>query len=589
MAWFKGTATDYHDFLDILKNLVKDDHISAAAIYNGGVDYIVGDTISLASGTKYHEPEMEVRSIGSGDIVTVAAVNAGGGSYNVGDSLVLVGGTFSVAPVLEVATLSGDAVATILIKNPGICSAQPSNPVSTTTDGGGSGCTIDLTFSAETGIITDIHIADAGVYTSQASNPVLQNTSSGSGTGAKFEVTYLDTAWETKIDYTAEEATAAAISAAGTGYTADDVVTIVGGTFTEAVTVTIDSVSGGVPTAVSVNTAGNYSSTPSNPAATSGGTGSGLTLTMTWADSVEERKYLMIHNTNSDQYIGWQGFKETDPETAYLLRCTGFTGFNSSSTPWDEQPGSTTADSNNADTYVPMSGGGSPATINYWISVQDLRIAAEFKIASVYPNMYVGGLDAFLTEGEYAYPQLILGCLARKSPYTYGGADFAGMNNPGVWTAVNANYGGPGWLRKPDGELTQVCNWEIISGNPSYLNYHDVIQITPAGGSEYDVPDDPNGWYLNTANWRELFTEKTIIVAAQDELKRINDEFILIPNTLVSDIDLRIFGTMRGIFTFNPDGAINSEDRIYIGNAVYRCFQNCNKSNRNYFFAIKEN
>jgi hypothetical protein len=543
----------------------------------------------LASGTKYHEPELEVRGVSSGDIVTVAAVNAGGSSYNVGDSLVLVGGTFSVAPVLEVATLSGDAVATILIKNPGICSANPSNPVDTTTDGGGSGCTIDLTFSAETGIITAIHIADAGVYTSQASNPVLQNTSSASGTGAKFEVTYTDTAWETKIDYTAEEATAAVISAAGTGYTVDDIVTVVGGSSTGATTVTIDSVSGGVPTAVSINTAGNYSSTPSNPAATSGGTGSGLTLTMTWADSVEERKYLMIHNTVSDQYIGWRGFKETDPETAYLLQCTGFTGFNSVSTPWDEQPGSTVADPDNADTYVPLSGGGTPATINYWISVQDLRIATFFKIASVYPNMYVGGIDPFLTEGEYDYPQLILGCLARKSPYTYGGDDYAGMNNPGVYLALDYRYGGPGWLRKPDGQLRQVCNWEITGGNPNYLNDHDVIQITPAGGSEYEEPDAPNGWYYHTINWRELFTEKTIIQSSQDELKRINDDFMLIPNTLVSDVDLRIFGTMRGIFSFNPDGAISSEDRIYIGNDIYRCFQNCNKSNRNYFIAIKEN
>ena len=217
----------------------------------------------------------------------------------------------------------------ITILNPGICSAQPSNPVATTSDGSGTGCTIDFTFTAGTGIITAVHIADAGTYTATASNPVLQNTTSGSGTGAEFTVTYVDTAWEALVDFRAYEATVTAISAAGTGYTALDVVTVVGGSFTEATTVTIDSVSGGVPTAVSINTAGEYISTPSNPASTSGGTGTGLTLTMTWAYTVAEHKYLMLHNTTTDQYIGWKTIKETTPETAYVLQVTGFTGFNS--------------------------------------------------------------------------------------------------------------------------------------------------------------------------------------------------------------------------------------------------------------------
>ncbi len=590
MAFFKGQATDHQDMLDVIKNLAKDDHISVADIYNGGVDYVVGDTITLAAGTKYHEPELEVRGISSGDYITVAAVNAGGSTYSVGDSLVPTTGTYSVAPELEVLTESGGAVTSILIKNPGICSAQPSNPVATTSDGSGTGCTIDFTFAAGTGIITAIHIADAGVYTATASNPVLQNTSSGSGTGAKFEVTYVDTAWETKLDVEAEEATAAAISAAGTGYTANDIVTVSGGVFTVAATVKILTVSGGVPQTVEVHTeAGEYSTTPGNPAATTGGSGSGLTLTMTWATTTVEHKYLMLHNTTTDQYIGWKSLKETSPETAYLLQCTGFTGFNTITTPWDEQPGSTVADTDNEDTYVPLSGGGTPATVNYWISIDDERIAAVFKVASVYPNMYVGAVDPFLTANEWGYPQLILGCIARKAPYTYAGDDFAGMNNPGVYNAESSLYGGPGWLRKPDGTLTQVANWEVISGNPSYLNDHDVIQIAPAGGTDYQVPAIPNAWYSNTINWRELFTEKTIIAAGQDELKRINDDFMVIPCILASDVDVRIFGSMRGVFDFNPDGAINSEDRIYIGSNVYRCFQNCNKSNRNYFFALKEN
>ncbi len=591
MAFFKGTTTDYHAMMDVIKNLAKDDHISALTIQNGGTGYVVDDTITLAGGTKYHEPELQVRSISSGDYVTVAAVNAGGSTYSVGDTLVPTTGTYSVVPELTVATESGGAVTGITIHNPGICSAQPSNPVATTSDGSGTGCTIDFTFAAGTGIITSCHIADAGVYTAQASNPVAQNTTSGSGVNATFDLTYVDTAWEVKIDFKPYEATATAISAAGTGYTADDIVTVVGGSFTVAATVKVLTVSGGVPQTIEVHTeAGDYISTPSNPAATSGGTGTGLTLTMTWAYTTVEWKYLMIHNTTSDQYVGWRAHKDTDPEDAYTLQAVGFTGFNTINTPWTQQPGSTGAAATQG-TYVPLSGGGSPATISYWISIQDERIAAAFKVASVYPNMYLGEPDAFLTAGEWAYPQLILGCLAAEHPYTYGGVDFAGMNNPGVFTLpYSATYAGPGWLRWSNGVLYQVANWQVTGGNPDY-EVDEVIKISPSGGTNYTVPAAPNGWYsIQNQNWRDMFLETTTISGSQEELLRVDDEFVLLPCVLSTiDGSDQLFGNMRGIFALNPDSVVNAEDQIWVGSVAYRCFQNCNKSNRNYFFAMREN
>lgn len=583
MAWFKGTATDYRDFLDTLNELVQDDHISAISVVNGGTDYAVGDTITLAGGTKNHEPEVEVKSISSGDYVSGAAVNAGGSGYNVGDLIYPDAGTYSVTPELEVTSVSGGAVTGLQINNPGICSAQPSNPVATTTDGGGTGCTVDLSFTAGTGIITAVHLSDAGVYTSQASNPVSQNTSSGSGTGAKFEVSYTDTAWEVLQDYEAQEATAVAIDTAGTGYTVNDIVTVVGGSFVEAATVKITAVSGGVPTAVSVNSGGNYLSTPSNPASSSGGTGSGLTFTMTWDYQTEENKYLLIHNTTTDQYIGWRAFKSTSPETAYLLECTGFTGFNSTTTAWNSQPGST----GGYDTYTPLSGGVSPATIYYWLSVQDQRIVGAFKVGSTYPNMYLGSLDKFLTEGEYAYCQLVMGCIAQKRPYNYSGVDYGGMNNPGAWN-YSSSYDGPGQLRSPDGTIMRVQNWYLYEGTPTYSSLYGV-KISPSGGTTNSAPDSPNNWYqVSNQSYREMFTEAITIAEGQDALCRISDLFILVPCVVSQESSDRIFGNMIGVYAFNPDGVIDSEDRILIGSDVYRCFQNCNKSNRNFFFVIKE-
>jgi len=586
MAWFKGTATDYQDLLDVLKNLVKDDHISDVSIYDGGTGYAVGDTITLAGGTKYHEPEIEVRGISSGDYASGVAVSAGGSNYSVGDLLYLSGGTYTVQCICEVTSESGGAVTGVQINNPGVYSSTPGNPVSTTSSGSGTGCTLNMSWTAGTGIITGVHISDAGVYTAQASNPVSQNTSSGSGTGAKFDLTYTDTAWEIKADYAAYEATNTAISVAGSGYTLNDIVTVLGGTSTIVATVKITGVSGGVPTSVAVNTVGEYSTTPGNPASTSGGTGTGLTLTMTWTLCSDERKYLIIHNTNSDQYLGFKCFMETSPETAYLIQAVGFTGFNSLSTPWEQQPGASCAISNNEATYIPLSGGGSPATVYYWMSVQDERIVSSFKVASVYPNMYVGAIDPFMTGGEYDYPQLIMGCMARKSPYTYGGHDFAGMNNPGVYT-ISVTYGGPGWLRDPNGSLLQIVNWYLSTGVPYYDDGY--TGVTPCGHTDNtEPPGGDNGWYEDqNLNWRDFFTEK-VTITSQLALKRINDEYILIPCIIASNASRKMYGTMRGVFCFNPDVDVTAEDRIFVNGSVYTVFQNCNKSNRNYFFALKE-
>lgn len=63
-----------------------------------------------------------------------------------------------------------------------------------------------------------------------------------------------------------------AIVAGGTGYTANDVLTVSGGTGTAA-TITFKTVSAGVVTTAELTTPGVYSAYPANPVAVTGGTG----------------------------------------------------------------------------------------------------------------------------------------------------------------------------------------------------------------------------------------------------------------------------------------------------------------------------
>lgn len=72
----------------------------------------------------------------------------------------------------------------------------------------------------------------------------------------------------------------ATVSAGGTGYTVGDVLTVSGGTFTTAATVTVATLSGSAVATVTVSNVGAYTAAPANPAAVTGGTGSGATFTL---------------------------------------------------------------------------------------------------------------------------------------------------------------------------------------------------------------------------------------------------------------------------------------------------------------------
>jgi hypothetical protein len=113
------------------------------------------------------------------------------------------------------------------------------------------------------------------------------------------------------------------------------------------------------------------------------------------------------------------------------------------------------------------------------------------------------------------------------------------------------------------------------------------LAVTPCGGSANTTPSAPNAWYVQSHNWRQFFTEE-ITITSEKPLKRVNDEYVLIPCIIASDVLRRMYGTMRGVFCINPDTDVNPEDRIWINGEAYRAFQNCNKSNRNYFFVLKE-
>ncbi len=184
----------------------------------GAINQLKGADIAAAATTDIGAATGNFVDITIATGAVSATVAAGGTGYTVNDKITLSGGTSTAPAIFNVDTVSAGVVTAVSVAASGAYTVEPGNPVSTT-GGTGSGCTLTVTFS------------------------------------------------------TAITAASATVAAGGTGYTVGDDITLSGGTFVTAAVFNVDTVSGGVVLTVSVVTAGNYTTKPSDPVSTTGGTG----------------------------------------------------------------------------------------------------------------------------------------------------------------------------------------------------------------------------------------------------------------------------------------------------------------------------
>lgn len=172
----------------------------SATVGAGGSGYVVNDLLTVSGGTATMAARFRVTTIGGGGAVTAvallrrghyrstpsnaaatstdaagtsatlnvtyqpvaysthrealsAAVAVGGSGYAAGDTLTVSGGT-GTAAILKILTVSSGAVATTSVIRGGDYTSVPSNPVATTTSGGGSAATLTITYQL---LQPDIH------------------------------------------------------------------------------------------------------------------------------------------------------------------------------------------------------------------------------------------------------------------------------------------------------------------------------------------------------------------------------------------------------------------------------------------------
>jgi len=223
--------------------------LTNSSITFGSTSQALGSTVSGLSGVTIDNGAVGGTTPAA---VTATTLIGGGGSANYGQ---ITGGATGKA--VQFQTLGSDGNVSLAI--------QPK----------GTGA-IDLAAGS-----SGVNISNGGTVTA------LTRTAAGSGYTAFPSITISAPTTAGGVQATASVvlmiANAATIQSGGTGYTLSDVVTLSGGTPSVAATFTVTAVSSGVVTAVSSTNFGTYSVLPSNPVSVTGGTGTGLTLNVTWA------------------------------------------------------------------------------------------------------------------------------------------------------------------------------------------------------------------------------------------------------------------------------------------------------------------
>lgn len=424
--------------------------------------------------------------------------------------------------------------------------------------------------------------------------------------------TYIDLANAVRNIATGNHTDSVAVSAAGTGYVVGDILTVSGGTSTWPTTLRVATLSGsGVATATVVN-GGAYTVNPTNPASTTGGTGSGATFNLTmsasgWtavrdtSPSGEKEIILQGIGSGSDAiFVGLKTYQQANgADTAYNWTLIGMTGFNSGLN-FESQPGVSPGG-------IPTSAGGAYVPLKttdafplvFSISVTGRRIWGVVKIENAttinYASFYLGFLNAFGTSTEFPYPIYVAGSTARHdclfkttSPSITGLVDMIGISGKT----------GPGYLRLPNGTWQQVKNSTAVdSGAPSRSASSSYV-VYPAGPSDFSstpvadqIVQQPSAAVFS---WINFIPQTGVPGSAGQRLQPTNNTAgalrALIPATvtITNSPDFDVWGELDGIFWVSAAAGETNGDSIIQGGSAYFIYQNGVRTEIFSFMAVKQ-
>jgi hypothetical protein len=486
--------------------------------------------------------------------VQTMAVNAGGTGYVVGDVVTISGGTSTIPAQARVLTAPAGVVGTVAIENSGVYTVAPATSGAATTGGTGTGLTLNTT-NASNGWVAQRTLQLAGC------------------------------------------AQSAVIAAGGTGYTVGDTLTVSGGTAYAAATFRVLTAPGGVVATVGLLNGGDYVATPGNPAATTGGTGTGCTLTVTYgtAGSGTEREFIAkgtgLGGTDNI-YCGVRSYFDSGTGARSWELC-GFTGFsvdangNPNTNLWANMPGISVGrfdGGTDTGSYVNLSN-----TANtYWFSINGRRVIGVAKIGSAYISFTFGFLNPYATTGENPYPLYICGSSnVRFVLSSSSSIALFGIANP----QNQNNTVGAGQMRFTDGAWYSVNN---ASGTSTRTPKNTGFVLFPAGGVSNITATGADLFFSATQPFdiSNLVPQSGTPGTQSNTLNRTDGSTPVVPlipcTILTNSPSLAVVGEIDGLFWLDVRGGIVSEDTITQNNQRYRVFQSANQTDGWAHFAVKE-
>jgi hypothetical protein len=472
--------------------------------------------------------------------VDAVAVNAAGTLYTVGNILTAVGGTFSSAATFEVTSVNG---------------------------GGG---------------ITGIRVVESGTYTVDPTNP--DTPTGGTGSGATLNYTMADAGWS--LSRESFYAVSATPGAPGTSYLVGQQLEVVGGTSVETAVFQVATINGGggVTSVVPTSRIGEYTVSPANAAATTGGSGSGATLNVVYTPN----RWAILEGVGSGSDQIFVGIRTFTDSGANNWEIAGMAGYQSGER-YIFQPGISPGRYEVPDHghYVPLNN----STIDYWFFVTGRRIIVVAKMGTTYSSCYLGFLNQYGTSNEYPYPL----CVASPSSlfnrvFSSASASFSGIIDPiGHVLVPDA---GPISVRDPGGSWIQFMN-SALSGGGRTLR--DSAVVYPAGLATLSGVADVDKFGVGLLVPTGIIPNENIPGTQTFSILQTPDspEFssVLWPATFIEAVPVRqALGELADVYWVSAEGEstdLLAEDTIEISGDLYIVFTQANRTDVWNFMAIR--
>lgn len=416
---------------------------------------------------------------------------------------------------------------------------------------------------------------------------------------------YLDLSDKLVQAATGNSLTVVGINSGGTGYTVGDVLSVAGGTGTVTALVEVTSVSGGVIDGVRILNQGVYTVNPSSPNSATGGTGSGASLTLTFAangwtanrnstwSGSEKEVMLEGEGDGGDAiHVGWRTFSNAG-SGYYNWELHGMTGYSSGQN-MEGQPGVSPGFHDNANNplkcgaYVLLHNVG----LEYWFFITSYRIIGIVRVGTAYFNFYLGWGNRFTTESEYPYPLIVAGHTSSPTGISNQGQLTSGLTDPWRDDGADGNAAGPMFIRYTDGTWYSV--WNGVAGTSSRAVARDRV-VMPAGfpyGAEHNDIGQEDKFIYNVADLTEIIPYTGLTGTPTANLLPTPgsvDAYVLLPAPIVFYLPShQMAAELDDVFWVSAFGGVVSEDRAIVGGNVYRIFQNCNRSDVYAYLAVKE-